>query len=91
MPFSLFAYLKAKPESFNAIKHKRISASVLQISLVFSTVIPPEKDLNSMGWGKQISDLTASSKHQQNYIYIDSYAKKTRQSLFSASANAQIP
>lgn len=47
--------------------------------------------LNSMGCGKQISDLTASSKHQQNYIYIDSYAKKTRQSLFSASANAQIP
>ena len=49
------------------------------------------EDLNSMGWGKQISDLTAGSKHQQNYKYIDSYAKKTRQSLFSASAKAQIP
>ena len=29
------------------------------------------ENLNSMGWGKQISDFTAGSTHQQNYQYIN--------------------
>ena len=29
------------------------------------------ENLNSMGWGKQISEFTAGSKHQQNYQYIN--------------------
>ena len=31
------------------------------------------ENLNSMGWGKQISDFTAGSNHQQNYQYKNLY------------------